>query len=887
MQKRGKERGSRSTETCDSLAPLLGRRLLSVLFVALLFGGLLPSTSLAASIGVNFNSSTAAQVDLVTGTAGAVAQANWNNTSNNTGTISSGTVIDNSGSIVGGMLVSWNALTAFSVGSAAGTDEGDDTALMHGGLETHSETYSGNFCEISLTNIPYARYDLYLYVNGWNSSERDGEAQLVDDGAQTGRQPQFDVMGVDFVDGTHSHSESTGATDEGTYVLWENVTFADATIQIRRTGSASPMITGLQIVEVAVPDISDRNIGVNFNSNTAAAVDPVTGTAGAVPQTNWNNVSNNTGSVAGSVLEDSGATLEGMSVSWSGDAAWSVGGAVATGEDDDTALMHGGLETHDITYTGDNEITLTGIPCARYDLYMYVNGYSTDDRDGEAQLVIGGSVVSASQRQFDVMGVDFEDGTHSHSESTGYTDEGTYVLWENLTSANVTIQVLRTGAQGPMTVGLQIVEVAEPDILDQRIGVNFNSNTAAAVDPVSGTAGAAPQSNWNNVSNSTGTVAGSLLEDSGSTLEGMSVSWSGDAAWSVGGAVATGEGDDTALMHGGLETHDTTYTGDNEITLTGIPCARYDLYMYVNGYSTDDRDGEAQLVIGGSVVSASQRQFDVMGVDFEDGTHSHSESTGYTDEGTYVLWENLTSANVTIQVLRTGAQGPMTVGLQIVEVAEPDILDQRIGVNFNSNTAAAVDPVSGTAGAAPQSNWNNVSNSTGTVAGSLLEDSGSTLEGMSVSWSGDAAWSVGGAVATGEGDDTALMHGGLETHDTTYTGDTEISLTNVPYSTYDLYLYVNGWGAGDRDGEAQLEVGGSVVSGSQRAFDVMGVDFNDSIHSHNESTGADDEGTYVLWQDLTSADLTIQVKKTGANSPFIVGLQVVTPFPQGSLFLFR
>ena len=45
-------------------------------------------------------------------------------------------------------------------------------------------------------------------------------------------------------------------------------------------------------------------------------------------------------------------------------------------------------------------------------------------------------VVSGSQRQFDTMGAEFVDGTHSHSESRGATDVGTYVLWEDLVSAD-------------------------------------------------------------------------------------------------------------------------------------------------------------------------------------------------------------------------------------------------------------------------------------------------------------------------------------------------------------------------------------------------------------------------------------------------------------------
>jgi len=456
--KKRMERSLFSGETCEFGALMFGRRLLSFLFVALLLGGLSPLTSAAGSIGVNFNSDVVAAVDPVNGTAGAVAQSNWNNTQSLSGSIASGSVIDSSGATVGGMSVTWSGDDAWSVGGADATGEGDDTALMHGGIEEQHATYgTGAGTEITLTGIPYTRYNLYVYVNGW-SAGRTGEAQLeVGGNVVSGSQRQFLVMGAEFIDGTHTHSESTGTADVGTYVLWENLTAANLTAQVRKINN-NIMITGLQIVEVAVPDISEQNIGINFNSAPATAVDPVTGTAGAVPQANWNNVSNKTGSVAGSVLEDSGATLEGMSISWSGNAAWSVGGAIATGEGDDTALMHGGVEVQDLAYGANNEITLTGIPYVEYDIYVYVNGWNAN-RTGEAQIEVGGSVVSGSQRQFKGMGTDFIDGTHTHSESTGSSDIGTYVLWEDLTAADTVVQLRNlVGGTQPIVVGLQVVK---------------------------------------------------------------------------------------------------------------------------------------------------------------------------------------------------------------------------------------------------------------------------------------------------------------------------------------------------------------------------------------------------------------------------------------------
>jgi len=193
------------------------------------------------------------------------------------------------------------------------------------------------------------------------------------------------------------------------------------------------------------------------------------------------------------------------------------------------------------------------------------------------------------------------------------------------------------------------------------IGVNY----AVAGSNVTGTAGAVPQANWNNenIAHSSSSKTGgltSLVDDSGAVVPGMSTSWIANAAYRNG---AAGSGDDTTLLYGGLESQQTSY-GTTAITISGIPYAEYDLYVYVKGWSAG-RTGEARL----EGVASSEIGFNTY-MDFP-GTHSRATSTA--TQGTYVLWEGLT-AETTIVDIRRVSNNVIIAGFQIVQVPEPGTL---------------------------------------------------------------------------------------------------------------------------------------------------------------------------------------------------------------------
>jgi len=179
----------------------------------------------------------------VTGTAGAVPQGNWNNESivHNASSQSGGlaTLKDDGNATVIGMSTSWTANAAYGTGASAG---GTDTTLLYGGPESQDNVY-GTF-SISIAGIPYAEYDLYVYVKGWTAG-RTGEARL---NGVTGSEIGFDT----YKDFPGSHSRATSTATQGTYVLWEGLTASSVTVDVRRQ-SSNVIISGFQVVEVPEP----------------------------------------------------------------------------------------------------------------------------------------------------------------------------------------------------------------------------------------------------------------------------------------------------------------------------------------------------------------------------------------------------------------------------------------------------------------------------------------------------------------------------------------------------------------------------------------------------------------------------------------------------------
>lgn len=341
-----------------------------------------------------------------------------------------------------------------------------------------------------------------------------------------------------------------------------------------------------------------------------------TESAGVVPQMNWNNSdgaasgdggANISGPTANSIVDNTGAVVPGLSVTWAANGTWSSPN-MGPG---DLNLMAGYLD--DTPTAGDTVITFTGVPYTSYDVYAYL-GSDGNNRSGRTRLfnfVPNDRWIRTNTSPF----TSFVEGTATTQPAS---NEGlaNYVHYRSLNTGSFDLRVLR----GSNNVGLHGIQIVETDgsaaanwamgttpgepaaVLAglNSIGLNFVGGRGSTAEPdghveddgiVTGMAGApgAAQSNWNNLMGPMGSAAaGSLLDRDGATLAGANVSWSSNNLWTI---VADDAADgNAALMKGYLDTNDTSAT---TVTVDAIPATwtEYDVYVYFDGDSSAGRAG--------------------------------------------------------------------------------------------------------------------------------------------------------------------------------------------------------------------------------------------------------------------------------------------------------
>lgn len=206
-----------------------------------------------------------------------------------------------------------------------------------------------------------------------------------------------------------------------------------------------------------------------------------------------------------------------------------------------------------------------------------------------------------------------------------------------------------------------------------------------------------------------------------------------------------------------------------------------------------------------------------------------------------------------------------------------------ISVNFYGSTGTNGASVTGTTGVVTAGNWNNVTNvgSSGGSLSNLRNATGTTLSGvnLSLTWltnvgtgttSSNPNWS--NASITGIDSSTqnrALYRGILDgSQAAAGRGQTQIQVTNIPFSQYRVYvyhmfnvahdfdLYVNDLAAG-----AQIRV--SPLAGSNAAADSWVL-----------NNGANDSN-YSYFSSRSGSTLTILANNKASTSAPITGFQIV------------
>lgn len=193
---------------------------------------------------------------------------------------------------------------------------------------------------------------------------------------------------------------------------------------------------------------------------------------------------------------------------------------------------------------------------------------------------------------------------------------------------------------------------------------------------------------------------------------------------------------------------------------------------------------------------------------------------------------------------------------------------KSIGIDFGDSqtTLMGADETAGTP-EYEQANWNSrLQAGTGTVEG-LVDNTGQATT-ASVSWTCQATWRTGVTDVPG---DMRLMKGYLDTGNST---TTTVTVSGIPYSRYDLVIYMDGSNDSDwRVGRYTVvdPANGSVLAGPIFNRDAANSDFSgvyvQTPVTSTENLGANTPaGNYIIIPNLTVASFRLEATPASAGS---------------------
>ena len=177
------------------------------------------------------------------------------------------------------------------------------------------------------------------------------------------------------------------------------------------------------------------------------------------------------------------------------------------------------------------------------------------------------------------------------------------------------------------------------------------------------------------------------------------------------------------------------------------------------------------------------------------------------------------------------------------------------------------------AGVVPQINWNNVGldggspqglpKVTGPNAGAISDNSGAATS-VTMTYTLDGEWAVDQTIHTGN---QQLLDGFI---DNDGSAPITVTLGNIPFSVYDVYVYVSENANGD--------LGNVSINGGSPIYfltDTVGYNYaNPLIQATATSAGSAAGGQYALFTDLTGSSLQV-VETAISGKSGVAGIEIV------------
>jgi hypothetical protein len=428
----------------------------SALLSVPLLAGLAASAQAVPSVGVNFGDAGGA----VTGTAGVVAQSNWNN---GVGNVGSATNLVDSAGLGTGMNAAWVSNNLFNVFGAAPTTQ--DAALMRGYLDSTNTSVT----RVTLTNVAYSKYDVIVYFDGDVAAGRSGNYSV--NGTTKG--PLVDNANFSAAGTAANYVQADAPASSGNYAVFTGQTAPFVSLTAQASNFRAP-VNAIQVV--AAPDshpVGYEGISLNFATGNAANPGPtnVVNPTGVVTLDNWNNgASNASGDGSLNDLVDSTGAVRATDANWTSNnnwvnTSWANDGGIGS-------LFRSYLDTGNSSTTGIN-LSITDIPLEYLDGYaviVYFDGDGTN-RYGTYSVSDGATTKSA-------IGNDIANNlglfSFDYDSNSGAFRAGNFLYFDGFTGSNLNIASFATeGFRAPIS-GIQIIHTKDlsiPEPLSASLGL--------------------------------------------------------------------------------------------------------------------------------------------------------------------------------------------------------------------------------------------------------------------------------------------------------------------------------------------------------------------------------------------------------------------------------
>jgi Bacterial Ig domain/Glycosyl hydrolase catalytic core len=576
-------------------------------------------------------------------TAGVVAKSNWNGAAG-ASRATPQSLVDETGA-ASGATVTW---TSNSTWSTPITDAAGSRRMMKGYLDTSATTTT----TVTVAGLSTAAYDVYVYVDGDNSTDpRAAAYKISGPGITTTTVNLTDAAGTNF---SGAFTQASGSN--GNYVKF-SITAAGFTLSAT-PGAANvnkrAPVNGIQIVPTGPPS-PDFSIAASPASTTVTqgAGTSYTVTVGAL------------NGFSGTVnLGVSGAPVGTMtaftpsSVSGAGTATLDISTGASTPAGSVTLAIAGtsGTLTHSTTVTfvvnappPPPDFSMSAAPPARsvapggvttYNVTVGpLNGFAGTVSFGATGLPAGASA------SFSPLTVTASGSTTMTVTTDGGTPTGT---------STVTI----TGTSGAVTHSATASLSVSTAPATRVISIDFvGSGTAMAATE---SAGVVPRTNWNSAPGASRATALALVDEAGAATS-ATATWTSNSTWAT---PITGQAGDARMMKGYLDTSDTSTT---TVTVAGLAVNTYDVYVYADG------DSATQTRTGGYRVSGTGITTTTINLNDAATNFGGAFTQANNSNGNYVKF-TITAGGFTISAIPGASPGVKRApvnGIQIVAAGPP------------------------------------------------------------------------------------------------------------------------------------------------------------------------------------------------------------------------